>query len=318
MRITSKQAHHCLQNADLCSKLVSLQPVARWILLPFRVSLLMNKGNPLPSFSVNHMTMAKASYQELLDVASGLDCVGVELRTDLEGDLFDGSTANAAAESAQSQGLRILALSEVSAFNHVTEQKLTEAESLMKTAHACGAEAISLIPRNDAQYTDYTVRKQHLREALIALEPLLRSYNLIGLIEPLGFDTSSLRYKCDIVDIIDSLGAKESFKLVHDTFHHHLSGEWEFYPAHTGIVHVSGVCDSSLSVQEMQDSHRMLVDETDCLDNIGQINSLLDGGYSGPFSFEAFSPRVHAFTDPKAELFGSINHITSSLANGMI
>ena len=264
------------------------------------------------------MTMAKASYLELLDVASALNCVGVELRTDLEGDLFGGSTANAAAESAQSKGLRILALSEVSAFNHLTEDKLNEAESLMKTAHACGAEAISLIPRNDGQCTDFTVRRQHLHEALIALGPLLRSYNLIGLIEPLGFETSSLRYKCEVVDLIDSLGAKESFKIVHDTFHHHLSGERHFYPAHTGIVHISGVVDSSLGVHEMQDAHRVLVDESDRLDNIGQIKKLVDEGYAGPFSFEAFSPQVHAFTDPRAELFGSINHITSSLANGMI
>lgn len=276
------------------------------------------KGNQLPSFSVNHMTMAKASFEELLDVASALNCVGVELRTDLEGELFSGSSADAAALAARSKDLRILALSEISAFNDSTGEKLAEAEALMKMAHACGAEAISLIPRNDGQFTELTVRKARLREALIALKPLLQSYNLIGLIEPLGFEESSLRYKSEAVELIESLGAGGCFKIVHDTFHHHLSGEQHTYPTHTGIVHVSGVIDSTLASNQMKDAHRVLVDESDCLNNIGQIQDLINGGYSGPFSFEAFSPRVHAFTDPRAELFGSINHITSSLANAMI
>jgi 2-keto-myo-inositol isomerase len=63
----------------------------------------------------------------------------------------------------------------------------------------------------------------------------------------------------------------------------------------------------------MQDAHRVLVDESDCLHNMEQIKALLAGGYAGPFSYEAFSPEVHTFTDPRAELFGSFNHITSSL-----
>ena len=264
------------------------------------------------------MTMANASYPELLDAASGLNCVGIELRTDLTGALFSGSSAAAAALSAKNKGLRILALSEVKAFNDLSDDKLEQAESLMNIARDCGAEAISLIPRNDGEFTEKSIRTAQLKQALVALEPLLQSYNLIGLIEPLGFETSSLRYKRDVVDVIESLNATEHFKIVHDTFHHHLSGEAAFYPAHTGIVHISGVTDSNLEKHQMQDAHRVLVDESDCLDNIGQIKTLLEGGYTGPFSYEAFSPDIHALTDPRAELFGSINHITSSLASVMI
>ena len=113
--------------------------------------------------------------------------------------------------------------------------------------------------------------------------------------------------------VIELLSATENFKLVHDTFHHHLARENAFFPAHTGIVHVSGVVDSNLASNQMRDAHRVLVDESDCLDNVGQIRALLEGGYAGPFSYEAFSPEVHAFTDPGAELFGSFNYITSSL-----
>lgn len=267
----------------------------------------------MPNFAVNHMTIANASYQELLNIAGELCCVGVEIRNDLPGPLFDGASAESAAVAAQSKGLRILALSEITSFNNLSDEKLNQAQSLMKIAHACGAEAVSLIPRNDGQGIEKTVGKTDLRQALIALQPLLEAYDLVGMIEPLGFAESSLRYKSDVVDVIESLDATERFMLVHDTFHHHLAGENAFFPAQTGIVHVSGVVDSSLATDQLQDAHRVLVDESDCLDNIGQIEALLEGGYEGPFSYEAFSPEVHAFTDPRAELFGSFNHITSSL-----
>jgi len=236
------------------------------------------------------MTMANASYAELLDVASGLNCVGVELRTDLADALFSGSDAAVAAQSARDKKLRILALSEVTAFNDPSHKKLEQAESLMQIARSCGAEAISLIPRNDAQYTAKKIRTEHLRQALLALAPLLKSYGLIGFIEPLGFEESSIRHKREVVDMLESLNCTEQFKLVHDTFHHYLAGDDEFYPQHTGIVHVSGVVESNLTKSELTDAHRVLVDSFDCLDNIGQIRVLFEGGYTGPVSYEAFSP----------------------------
>lgn len=257
--------------------------------------------------------MAKASHEELLDVASALNCVGVELRTDLASSQFSSSIAEQASNSARGKNLRILALSEVSAFNDLSTEKIKQAESLMTLARSCGAEAISLIPRNDGLFTEKNVRLKHLRQALIELTPLLQSYDLIGMIEPLGFEEASIRFKSEVIDVIESLGCEKHFKIVHDTFHHYLAGEEDIYPVHTGIVHISGVVDSTLTKSEMQDSHRGLVNEFDCLDNIGQIKALLEGGYEGPFSYEAFSPEVHAFTDPKTQLFGSFNHITSSL-----
>ncbi len=42
------------------------------------------------------MMMANVFYRELLDVASDLSCVGVEIRTDLPGLLFGGTSEEAA------------------------------------------------------------------------------------------------------------------------------------------------------------------------------------------------------------------------------
>ena len=88
--------------------------------------------------------------------------------------------------------------------------------------------------------------------------------------------------------------AEGRFKLVHDTFHHHLAGGGPIFPEHTGIVHISGVVDPALKPEEMQDGHRILVDADDRLGNIEQIRALLDAGYDGAFSYEPFSPEVHA------------------------
>ena len=58
---------------------------------------------------------------------------------------------------------------------------------------------------------------------------------------------------------------------MHDTFHHHLAGETEFFPERTGIVHISGVVDPDVAVDDMLDPHRVLVDDADRLENVPQI-----------------------------------------------
>ena len=265
-------------------------------------------------FAINHMSLANASYLSMLDSASALGCVGVEVRCDLTRSLFDGDTPSGAAAAAKSRNLRILSLAEIGAFDDYSQAKHDEAEQLMQIAVACGAEAIALIPRNDGFICSDDEREHNLTLALAEYKPLLEVHGLVGLIEPLGFTTSSLRSKTTAVAAIDDLQANHCYKLVHDTFHHFLAGEEIFFPEHTGLVHMSGVTDSSLAVARMQDAHRVFVDEFDRLDNIGQIEKLHAMGYQGPVSMEAFSPQVHTLKEPNVALSRSFNYIASSLA----
>ena len=106
--------------------------------------------------------------------------------------------------------------------------------------------------------------------ALEALKPILGSRGLVGLVEPLGFEICSLRYKSEAVDAIAARGRRRVFKLVHDTFHHHLAGEAAIFPALTGLVHISGVDDPALCI-DMRDPHRVLVTGRDRLGNVEQI-----------------------------------------------
>lgn len=264
--------------------------------------------------ALNHMTVPGMAFSNLLMLASDLGCVGVELRNDLDQPLFDGRDAAEAKAEALSCGAKLLALAEVKNFNKWSEEVASSAESLIKVAAASGATAVCLIPVNDGTGCGNGERQANLRVAMRNLRPLLEDHQIIGLIEPLGFGTCSLRYKEEAVDAIEGLSAAGQFRVIHDTFHHFIAGEKSFFPGHTGIVHISGVIDPAPSADEMNDAHRVLVEPGDRLDNLGQLAVLLDQGYSGPASFEAFAPEIHALTDPRTALFQSIEFIESHLA----
>ena len=265
------------------------------------------------SFAVNHMTAAHAPYGGLLELAAGLGCAGVEVRNDLAGPLFDGDDPAAAGAAAREKGLRLLALAEVKAFNDISGSKLDDARRLAEVAATCGAEAVSLIPRNDGVGNADGERQEALRAALRALRPMLEDHDLIGFVEPLGFETSSLRFKAEAVEAIEELGAADRFKLVHDTFHHTLAGGGPIFPRHTGLVHLSGVVDAGLAVADMADEHRILVDGRDRLGNVDQVAAMIAGGYAGAFSFEAFSPQVHALAAPAEAIRSSMEFIEAQL-----
>ncbi len=264
--------------------------------------------------ALNHMTVARMGFSEAAALAADLGCVGIEARNDLPGPLFDGMSPEAARELLADKGLRLLALAEVKRFNDWSADKAAEALALMKIAVAAGAEAVSLIPRNDGQGMGNGERQAKLRVALRDLKPMLEDHGLIGLVEPLGFEICALRFKSEAVEAIEGLGAAGRFKLVHDTFHHHLAGGGPLYPAHTGIIHISGVVDQSLAVSEMADRHRVLVDGQDRLGNVAQIAALQAAGYRGPVSFEAFAPEVHALSDPGEAIARSFAFIRTELA----
>ncbi|WP_404405268.1 TIM barrel protein [Pelagibacterium halotolerans] len=264
-------------------------------------------------FAINHMAVPGLDYKQLFTLAGRLGCLGVELRNDLARPLFDGDAPEEVAKVAAGHNQRIVGLSQVYPFNDWSDAVLEKVTTLIAQAKACGAETISLIPRNDGQGLGNGERRANLRVALREIKPLLDEADLVALVEPLGFEMSSLRSKAEAIEVIESLSAADRFKLVHDTFHHYLSGGGSFFASYTGIVHISGVTDSRIAISDIRDEHRVLVDENDVLGNIEQIDALLEAGYNGPFSFEPFSPAVHKLADPEAQLRQSIDFIKARI-----
>jgi Predicted sugar epimerase len=271
-------------------------------------------------FALNHIVAPRLDSRAFIDLAASLGCIGVELRNDLaskglaDRPFLDGEAPEALGAYARRKGLRLLGLSEAYGFNSWSPAMRDEVARLIEQARASGAETISLIPRNDGPGGDTAARLAALREALGEILPMLVEADMVALVEPLGFATSTLRLKAEAVEAIVAVGGKDRFRLVHDTFHHHLAGGGAFFPEETGIVHISGVADPSLSPEEMGDADRGLVDADDRLGTVAQMRALLGLGYEGAFSFEPFAPSVHALDDPREALAASMDFIAARLA----
>ena len=262
------------------------------------------------AFALNHMVAPSLPPKEFFALCRSLGIDRAEIRNDLDGNaIVDATPAGDIRDLAREAGVSILSINALQRFNEWTPARRDEAIQLADYARACGSWALVLVPVNDGTGQGDAERRRNLRDALTALKPILADRGLIGLVEPLGFEICSLRSKREAVEGIAEVDGAATFKLVHDTFHHHLAGEPELFAASTGLVHISGVSDPAVTVPDMRDPHRVLVDAGDRLDNVGQIRALKDGGYAGAFSFEPFSPAVHALKDVKQALADSMRFI---------
>nr|WP_246827060.1 TIM barrel protein [Rhizobium binae] len=263
-------------------------------------------------FALNHMAAPSLAIDDFFALAKSLGIDSVEIRNDLSGNaILDGTKPEAIREAAARHGLTIISINALQRFNEWNETRAREAQELIDYASACGAKALVLVPKNDGTGCADGERQANLRQSLTALKPMLEKAGITGLVEPLGFEICSLRSKTEAAEAIKELGAQSTFRLVHDTFHHHLAGEAATFPELSGLVHISGVSDSAVSVADMRDSHRVLVGADDRLDNAGQIKALLQAGYTGPFSFEPFAAEVHAVKNPAGVLRTSMEYLTA-------
>jgi 2-keto-myo-inositol isomerase len=262
-------------------------------------------------FALNHIAAPRLRFPQFLDLAQSLGVREVEIRNDLPGvEIADGTDPAKVRAEAEARGMTILSINALYPFDRWDAALAEKAKQLAGYAAACGAKALVLCPLNEVgDPRSGAQRQDDLHAALRALQPILREHGLTGLVEPLGFPESALRLKRVAVDAIDAVGGAETFKLVHDTFHHYLASEREFFPDRTGLVHISGVEDADLPLDRIRDPHRVLIGSKDRLGNAAQIKALRAGGYRGPFSFEPFAPSVHELADPAAALRESMSFV---------
>jgi len=272
----------------------------------------------MPPKVLNHMTAPSMRYDDFMRMAQQLGCVGVHYRNDLGRPLFEGDSPEQVLQLAAKLGMRITGLAQLDRFNDWNAERAEQAAYLIRTAAAVGASGIGLIPVNDGSGIAEDERRVNLHSALAALKPLLNAAGLKGFIEPLGFLQSSLRHKHEAVAAIDAVEGQGTFGLVHDTFHHFLANGAAtgapVFPQYTEIVEISGVVGPDLEPQDMRDEHRELVDAHDSIGNVDQIRELMEAGYTGPVSFEPFSPKVHGLANPAQAIAQSFDFIASELS----
>ncbi|KTB64086.1 xylose isomerase [Pseudomonas viridiflava ICMP 13104] len=267
-------------------------------------------------FALNRMAAPRLSLEAFLDMAISLGADAIEIRNDLKGiEIEDGTSPEAVRELCARKGVQVLSINALYPFDVWDDERSAQAIKLAQYARDCGARGLVLCPLNDrSDPRNAAQRASGLRTALTALAPILRDHGILGFVEPLGFEECALRFKRQAVDAIRAVGGLDVYRLVHDTFHHHLAGEVELFPELTGLVHISGVEDAQAPLNSIRDGHRVLVGDADILGNAAQIERLLDGGYQGHLSFEPFAESVHALDDIAPALSASMAHVSRAVA----
>jgi len=262
-------------------------------------------------FALNRMVAPRLSLPEFIDLALALKTDAIEIRNDLKGiEIEDGMPPARVRQLCEERGVKVLSINALYPFDVWSDERRTQAVRLADYARECGAEGLVMCPLNDpADSRSEAERARGLRTALSELAPILRAFGIYGLIEPLGFVACSLRRKSTAVQAIKDIGGLDVFRLVHDTFHHHLAGERTLFPELTGLVHISGVEDTQAPLAAIRDGHRVLVGADDILGNAAQIEALRAGGYDGYLSFEPFAQSVHELADIRQALGASMRHL---------
>lgn len=266
-------------------------------------------------FSINHMIAPNMPLADFFAFVKAQNVGLVEIRNDIANDpMALGLDPAEVKDLAAQNGVEICTINALQRFNEWNDTRATEAKALIDYAAQCGAKGLVMCPVNDH---DYGKSEQELddtlRQSLTALKSMYEEAGIIGLVEPLGFPQCSLRLKEKAVAAIRDVAGEGVFRLVHDTFHHHLAGEQSFFADMTGLIHISGVEDPAIAVADMLDDHRILVGEADRLDNVGQLKLLRATGYDGPVSFEPFAAKIHQLDDVAPLLNQSMDYIKAAL-----
>lgn len=258
-------------------------------------------------FGLNRIIAPAMGIKEFFEFAASAGVRKVELRNDLgKLNAVDDLKPADAAAMAKDMGIEIISINALQKFNLASARPkaMKELEALLKLAKAIKCKAVVLCPNNDSK--DKRSAKQRAietTEALKAFGPLFTDAKILGLVEPLGFEISSLASLVTAQECIKQSGFK-CYKIVHDTFHHHIGPEDQkilvkvYDVKNTGLVHVSGV-ESGIPVKEFRDGHRVMVGPEDRMKSKEQILQLDELGYKGVFSFEPFSPEVQKLSKPK-------------------
>jgi 2-keto-myo-inositol isomerase len=266
-------------------------------------------------FAINRISAPRIPFAEFAAMTKRLGVEAIEIRNDLPGvELVDGTPARDIAAAAKANGLVLRSINALQRFEQFDAVREDEAKNLIRYAVESGTQALVLCPTNshkDARTPEQ--RHADLVNALRQLKPLLDAAGLIGLVEPLGFEECAVRRKSQAVHAFEEVGAGNTFRVVHDTFHHHLAGEGLFFPEWTGLIHISGVEDPMIDASQMRDSHRVLVGSADRLGNIAQLRTLLAAGYTGYVSFEPFAEEIATAQDIEARLKASMAYLQDAV-----
>ncbi|MGK3142534.1 TIM barrel protein [Pantoea sp. C2G6] len=252
-------------------------------------------------FCLNRKIAPRLSLEAFFQLVQRLGLNKVELRNDMPGGrVTDDLSADQLRALTDRYHIEIVTINALYPFNRIDDALLSRAEALLQEAQQIGAKALVMCPLNDG----VALSSAQTQAAMVQLAPRFAHYGIQGLVEPLGFPVSSLRSAVTAQQLIAA--AQLPFKLVLDTFHHHLyeQAEEEF-PAgidinQIGLVHLSGVEDLRPTA-ELTDEQRVMLSDRDVLNSVVQVKRLEMLGYRGVYAFEPFSSQLDSWTPAEIE-----------------
>jgi 2-keto-myo-inositol isomerase len=266
------------------------------------------------SLCLNRIIKPQLPLEEFLKFTADLGIKYVELRNDFtDKGILDGLSDAVLRKTFKDTAIKALTINALYPFEDVKvlKENIEKLKGLIAEAKRINCPQIVMCPLNDANdKRSPGQRADELLTALTVYGPLFAEAKMIGLIEPLGFEICSLRTKKAALEGIAKCEYSTCYKLLHDTFHHYLSGEAELFPKETAIIHVSGV-RAGKPKAAITDEDRILVTKDDIMDNRDQIRALRQGGYTEPISYEPFSSQVRdlPLSELKPQLQKSIDYL---------
>jgi len=264
--------------------------------------------------SLNRVAKPQIPLAEFLKFTADLGMRYAEVRNDFtDKGILDGLSDRELGKALAEHGVKIVSINALYPFEYgkLLKENVEKLKLLVAEAKRIDCPYIVMCPFNEAKDRRSSAeRAGDLVSALDAYGPPLAEAGMKGLIEPLGFEVSSLRTKRAALDGIARCAYPDSFMLLHDTFHHFLSGEQDLFPKQTGLVHVSGVV-AGKPKSAITDDDRILVTPEDIMDTRGQVRALCDGGCAAPISYEPFAPsiRAMALSELRGAILRSVKHL---------
>ena len=265
------------------------------------------------SFALNQILFPDSPFENFISFSKKLNVKAIEIRNDIKTNLIEENDPIKVRNICEENSIKILSINALQKFNFWNKDREKELILLCKYADKANIDSIVLVPLNDGSINSAKEQMRLLEQALKNILRIINDFNVFGLVEPLGFSHSSLRFKSLAVKVINSYQSNK-LKIVHDTFHHALAGENEFFPSLTGLVHISGVSNIYKNIK-LLDEHRSIIDDNDILENINQIKNLCNAHYKGFFSLEPFSNTLIKEKDIFKIVKKSFNYIDSNFFN---
>ncbi|BDR59928.1 TIM barrel protein [Lactobacillus xylocopicola] len=276
----------------------------------------------LNDFCINRCCAGGLKLSDFVKLANEVGVHNIELRTDIhKGSNFLDDLSSA--EFNQLQREYDVHVANISAEFNLDDRshwnnKIQAVTELVNLAQKIGAQHILFTPiRNAHDIRTDDQKFADLVHNIRTYSDILGAAGINGLVEPLGFGDSSLRFPWVAQQVLQEADAK-NFKLIADTFHYYKAQvtkkdfDEKVDVSRVGLIHLSSI-PTNKSPKEADDADRLFIcdNDEDIMKTIDQTNWFKESNYFGLYSFEPCAPEIDqwSYDKCKQEIISSIKKI---------